>query len=236
MIQQTGGFDTRVKIPTVSLKNDLLKPLTRKTKVYNTETMNKILSASHLESALNQYPGILQSVDSYGYSLLWHAAIGNPNIDTVKSLLKAGAQVDMPIEAGSTVFMGTVFNGYLDIAEILRKAGANINHQNKNGHCALTMAIRSGRKESIAYMIRLPDIQLALKDIFGKYPIQYFNIESENTHRHLLAHALYKNKLIEPLDLYVHAVGLPYLQETDPTLYALVSKLRRGTKRKPSVL
>ena len=231
MTQHKGGFDTRIKIPTLSLKNDVLKPLTQKTKVYNTETMNAVLRESDIESVLIQYPDILQAVDAYGYSLLWHAAVGHPNINAVKTLLKAGAQVDMPIEAGSTVFMGAVFNGFIEIAELLRKAGANINHQNKNGHCALTMAVRSGRKESIEYMIRLSRIELALKDEFGKYPIEYFHIESENTHRNVLARVLYKKKLYDPLDRYVHAVGMSYIKETDPDLYDVVLKLQHGTKR-----
>lgn len=195
--------------------------------VVETEQFKAILSSPDIAAAIRENPKILSAVDSYGYTLLWYAAVGQPNLKHVEALISAGVKVDQPIEAGSTVFMSAVFNGHLKIAEKLRQAKANINHQNKNGHCALTMAIRSGKPEPVKYLLSLEGIQLALKDNFDKYPIQYFNIQSTNTHRNLLAHALYKmntDDAKDALDRYIRAVGLSYIQHTDSKLYAIVTK------------
>lgn len=221
-MESAGGFNIRIEQKLPSLQKDL-------------QSLKDIFNQHDFKLFLKNNPTILHKTDKYGYSLLWYAAIGNPNINSVKFLLHEGAVVDMPIEAGSTVFMSAVFNGNIEIAEVLRKAGANINHQNKNGHCALTMAVRSGKKESIEYLLKLPGIELALKDKFGKYPIEYFNIETTNTHRNVLAHALYKKKLYDPLNRYIHVVGASFIKETDPELYEIILKLQHGTKRQPSI-
>ena len=223
MEKQTGGFKTLIQKNLLSLKNDV-------------QSLKDISTTSDFIVFLKKNPMILNTIDSHGYSFLWYVAVGNPNINSVKLLLQEGAIVDMPIEAESTVFMGAIFNGYLDIAEVLRKAGANVNHQNKNGHCALTMAIRSGLVESVKYLIGLPEINLGLKDKFDKYPIEYYNIENTNIRRNVLAHALYKKKMYDPFIRYLHAVGVSYIKETDPSLYEIVLKLQHETKRKPSIL
>jgi len=227
MKTQKGGYNIRIenRLPSFFQKDDFRKFLE-----------NNLTSKDVFKQFLRNNPKILHVTDSHGYSMLWYAAVMNQNIESVKLLLEEGASVDMPIEAGSTVFMSAIFNGLIEIADVLRNAGANINHQNKNGHCALTMAVRSGFEKSINYLIQLPGIDLALTDKFGKYPIEYFNIETNNTHRNVLAHALYKNKMYDPLIRYVRAVGLPYIEATDPTLYNILLEHQRRTKRQPSIL
>lgn len=225
-IQQALMSATRSKVAPTKTRVSSRRPM-----VVETGAFKAILSSPDpdIVAAVQGNPGILSAVDSYGYTLLWYAAIGQPNLKHVEALLQAGAMVDQPIEAGSTVFMSAVFNGQLDIAEALRKAGANINHSNKNGHCALTMAVRSGKPEPVTYLLNLKGIDLAPKDRFGKYPIQYFNIDSINTHRNLLARALFnaskrEDTAKDALDRYIRAVGLSYLQHTDQKLYNIATK------------
>jgi hypothetical protein len=236
----TGGFDVRattqppnpegIKALMTQMKQATQSRASRrslKPTVVETEQFKAILSRPEIAAAIQENPEILSAVDSYGYTLLWYAAVGQPNPKHVKVLIKAGVKVDQPIEAGSTVFMSAVFNGHLKIAEQLREAGANINYKNKNGHCALTMAIRSGNPKPVQYLLSLEGIQLAPKDKFDKYPIQYFNIQSTNTHRNLLARALYKmntDDTKDALERYIRAVGLSYIQHTDSELYTIVTK------------
>lgn len=249
-VATSGGYNT-LRLPKGSIASDASELLQK----MNTQTFTsfpKRINASQFQpkkstkreitsqemiKALKNIPhqmplhSILHGVDEYKYSLLWYAAVRFHDIAKVQFILNAGANVDMPIEAKSTVFMCVIYNGYLDIADVLIKHGANINHTNANGHCALTMAIRSGSEKTIDYLIHRTDIDLAIRDIFEKYPIQYFHIDSTNTHRNVLAHALLegannKKKYSDALDAYVASAGLEYIKQTDKSLYNAYINLR----------
>jgi ankyrin repeat protein len=49
----------------------------------------------------------------------------NNDIDEVKRLLEAGADVNAPDEDGDTALMWAVFKGHKDVVKVLYAAGAN---------------------------------------------------------------------------------------------------------------
>lgn len=165
---------------------------------------------------------------SDSYTALYYACRDN-DLKFVKDLIHHKKEkVDEPIERKSTVLMFAIFQGYLDIADFLIKSGANINHQDMNGHCPLTMAIRSGRIKTVEFLIHQKHINLALIDAEGKYPLQHFNINSSNNdYRKCLALKIIQDLLakkvnkqqtaiyLDSIKKYILAVGTDYI--TDQT-------------------
>ena len=91
-------------------------------------------------------PALLQAgvdievTDAKGYTPLVIASYnGQPG--ATAALLAAGAQVDGAADArGNTALMGVCFKGYVEIAQILIDAGADVNRRNGVGQTALMMA------------------------------------------------------------------------------------------------
>jgi len=69
--------------------------------------------------------------DSRPYDLVGEAATGRE--DVIKLMLAAGTPVDSPNGHGDRAFLTAIFFGYIGAAEILLKAGADVNQKDENG-------------------------------------------------------------------------------------------------------
>ena len=65
----------------------------------------------------------IDAKNKYGRTVLMEAA-SNGRTDIVKSLIKAGADVNATTNYGNTALMEAARGGYTEIIEILKKAGA----------------------------------------------------------------------------------------------------------------
>lgn len=89
--------------------------------------------------------------DHKGNSLLMLAAY-NGNEETVKMLLRHGADPDRRNDRGQTPLGGVAFKGYSRIARLLLDAGADVNADNGGGSTPLMYATFFGRAETAALL------------------------------------------------------------------------------------
>lgn len=73
---------------------------------------------------------------------------------------------------GSTALMFAAFSGKAIVAELLIKAGADINHVNKNGHTALMSAAAHGFRNTVQLLLQY-DADVRPKDGDGLAAIDY---------------------------------------------------------------
>lgn len=74
-------------------------------------------------------------------------------VDTLKRLIEAGADVDARDLGGLTALMLTVRNGHTEIVKVLLEAGADINAQDDSGETALLKAARGGQTEVVNILV-----------------------------------------------------------------------------------
>src|SRR5690606_42090976 len=65
----------------------------------------------------------------------------NNQLEVVRILLEAGADVNLQDSGGNTALMGVCFKGYPKVAELLTSHGADLNLQHSNGGTALMFAV-----------------------------------------------------------------------------------------------
>lgn len=104
---------------------------------------------------------IINSADVGGDTAL-NIAAGYPFPETIHMLLVAGADINTKNHTGDTPLMtacasaygetATALHGYAAVAELLIKAGAEVNHRNATKHSALAYAMRA-RLDKIAVML-----------------------------------------------------------------------------------
>ena len=80
-------------------------------------------------------------------------AVRDPeNIDSVRQLIAANADVDKESTSGNNPLTFAVFGGNIEAVEELLKAGADINHQTEVGQSALFSAAQQGERD-IAFLL-----------------------------------------------------------------------------------
>jgi ankyrin repeat protein len=84
---------------------------------------------------------------------LWTLAIASNNAGTIKTLLKAGAEVNVTFGDGSTVLMGAAQAGQLESVRALLAAGASVKAQTRDGTTALMVAAQAGRAEILRALL-----------------------------------------------------------------------------------
>src|SRR5690606_39762150 len=82
----------------------------------------------------------------------------NQQPSAVETLLRSGADVNLPDAGGNTALMGVCFKGYPDIAEMLIAHGADLNLQHGNGGTALMFAVMFGRNNLAEILINHGEI------------------------------------------------------------------------------
>uniref|UniRef100_A0A1B6C2I3 Protein fem-1 homolog B n=1 Tax=Clastoptera arizonana TaxID=38151 RepID=A0A1B6C2I3_9HEMI len=94
-------------------------------------------------------------VESYvinGASALWCAA-GSGYLPVVKTLVKAGADVNHATLTNSTPLRAACFDGRLDIVKYLTEHGADINIANKYNNTCLMISAYKGHLEVVSYLL-----------------------------------------------------------------------------------
>jgi len=96
----------------------------------------------------------LNRQDKGGNTCLNHSVLTN-NYDIANILLQSGAKVDVQTHLeGVTGFLFAVHFGNVQMAELLLKHGANINHQTHEGATALIIASRKGNEEMVRFLLQ----------------------------------------------------------------------------------
>lgn len=113
----------------------------------------------------------IDTVTASGYSLL-HLSVYNNNVETVKLLLDAGADVNLQDPNGNTALMGACYKGYCDIVALLLVYDADPNKLNHNHANALFFAATFGHAGIVAKLLE-HHINLEQKDSFGKTALEY---------------------------------------------------------------
>jgi uncharacterized protein len=84
---------------------------------------------------------------------IWHEAVRSGDIDRVRSVLDAGADINALDEHGQTALMNAVYWGNLDIAKLLIEHGAKLNHTAKWHLTALLLAVIGNRPQMVQLLI-----------------------------------------------------------------------------------
>lgn len=189
-----GGRDATVL--TSNLKDTVTQPL-KFSKTVVTEQNSKTLDDIWTMCVKNDYQNLEQYLD-------WNIA-------------------NATHELGSSLLMTAVFKGHIKVAKVLLNKGANVNHTNDLGQCALTMAVRNGDLSLMKFVVDLPNIDLAIKDNYEKFPIQYLDPSLKQfACRDILADAILKKleqktldeekkeRYIEAIKAYLRAAGDAY--------------------------
>ncbi|XP_043283534.1 protein fem-1 homolog B isoform X2 [Venturia canescens] len=87
-----------------------------------------------------------------GASALWCAA-GAGYLDIVKTLVKAGADVNHATDTNSTPLRAACFDGRLDIVTYLTEHRANIHIANKYNNTCLMIAAYKGHEDVVSYLL-----------------------------------------------------------------------------------
>ncbi len=97
---------------------------------------------------------------------------GRGDLEEVKSLLMAGADVNCRDQVGWTPLIKAAWMGHLSIVQHLLDHGAEIDQQNDFGYTALMSAVSSGHRVIIQYLLER-GAGVSLKDKYGKTVIDY---------------------------------------------------------------
>ena len=76
-------------------------------------------------------------------------AASKGDIDTVRTLLAKGADVNAEDNDGNTALMASAKNGHTNIVQVLLKQGADVNAKTKSGETALMIAKKMGHEEIV---------------------------------------------------------------------------------------
>ncbi|XP_011506514.1 PREDICTED: protein fem-1 homolog B [Ceratosolen solmsi marchali] len=87
-----------------------------------------------------------------GASALWCAA-GVGHLSVVKTLVKAGANVNHPTKTNSTPVRAACFDGRLDIVKYLTNHSANIHIANKHNNTCLMIAAYKGHLDIVSFLL-----------------------------------------------------------------------------------
>ena len=97
----------------------------------------------------------------------------NGHLDTLKLLLRSGAQVNLIAEdRGSNALFDSALGRNKDIVEVLIEAGADMNIQSKDGQTALVVVVGTGDEDIVEMLVKAganPDIKDALGVSARKY-------------------------------------------------------------------
>ncbi|MBI2688414.1 MAG: ankyrin repeat domain-containing protein [Acidobacteria bacterium] len=97
-------------------------------------------------------PQAVNTADSRGYTPLILAAY-HGDLENVKMLLAAGADVHARDKSGRTALMGAAFKGHVEIARLLLARGARVDDADGIGATPLMFAALTGRGEMVDLLL-----------------------------------------------------------------------------------
>lgn len=100
-----------------------------------------------------KYKRRLEVPNGTGWTSL-HIAAGNGDVQEVKRLLDAGADIEGRTDLGSTSFYEAARRGKLEVLRLLQKYGADINARILNGVTPLIVASEYKQAETVKYLIQ----------------------------------------------------------------------------------
>ena len=89
-----------------------------------------------------------------GDFVLREAATGSIDLKIFRSLLKSGADACMANRMGGTALHIAAFHGRADVAQLLIRAGANVNHRDRHGQGPLTCALSRNHKNVVTLLLK----------------------------------------------------------------------------------
>jgi uncharacterized protein len=84
----------------------------------------------------------------------WEGAVTRGDVETVRALLRAGAQVNARDRHGQTALMLAAHRGFREMVEVLVEGGADLNVTAKFNLSALMLAITAGHVEVARVLAR----------------------------------------------------------------------------------
>ena len=99
-----------------------------------------------IEHLITQWvPDVTMKQDNGRTALI--AAIEKSNTNIIRKLINLGADIDDPLNDGTTPLMKATLVGNYELVNILLKSGANPNLKNSNNDSALSIAIANNEKK-----------------------------------------------------------------------------------------
>lgn len=83
----------------------------------------------------------------------WMLAVEAGDAAKIKSLLVSGTPADTPLGKGETALMRSAARGYVDIAQTLTAAGADVNARREDGFTPLILAVFFGHEEVVRLLL-----------------------------------------------------------------------------------
>ena len=126
--------------------------------------------------------------DGRGSTALIIAAYYN-NIEAVKTLIDAGADLELPDGMGNSALMGVCFKGYTEVAGLLLNSGASVITKNADNSTALIFAATFGHNDLIKLLLA-HGANPQLPDRFGKNAIEYARVKANAEGYEMLVDAI----------------------------------------------
>ena len=110
--------------------------------------------------------------DKDGWTALHHATLGGVHADTMRALIRAGADVNAGTLNNETPLMLSASKGKVDEVEILIQSGAEVNAQDSNGKTALISVAALGHSdeeaEEITKLLLQAGADVNIRDSMGE--------------------------------------------------------------------
>jgi ankyrin repeat protein len=132
-------------------------------------------------------------------------AIGKRNIESVRKLIVAGADVNYVTTNNDTPLIVASRNGYTDIGVLLIGAGANYNYSS-DGETPLTVAANYDKPEFVILLLEQPDIELDHQDNEGFTALWY----------------AVRHNSVDIIDLLIGSGANPNLPLEDPPIFRIL--------------
>lgn len=102
-----------------------------------------------------------------GKTPLHNLSYGNDDLPTLQYFIEKGVDVNQADNKGNTPLLNAVGRNSLEVIKLFAKSTKNINHTNKDGNSALTLALRN-KPEVVAFLIE-NNADVHIKDAKGNH-------------------------------------------------------------------